>query len=203
MYLADELPVEDRAEVERRLAGDAGLQAEFERLREAQDAFTSAMRLLDAGSRLPVPERVGVRRVAGAIRQWQADRMTRAEAPAPKAALRYPWWAYPVAAAASVVIAFVVWWGNSSERPDSRYAVRNLPLHFDTDERPSVPDMMAAMILATSGPVDPPEEFASLVEPSDDAVLLPLMDEVGGGAGQPDQPESDTEREDDDWYFLL
>jgi hypothetical protein len=137
------------------------------------------------------------------MREWQAERVARPPAEPEQPSLRYPWWAYPLAAAASVVIAFVVWWGNS-ERPDTRLTGRNIPLQFDSDERPSASDMLAAMIFATSGPVDPPEEFASLVDPSDYAILAPLMEE-----NEPDgMPPSngapvELEREQDDWYLYL
>ena len=203
MYVADELPPEDRAEVERRLAADAELHADLERLREADASFSAAMGALDRSTRLPVPEAVGAKQVARAMRQWHADRVARPPAAEPRIRLRYPRWAYPVAAAAAVVIGFVAWWGNS-DRPDTRFTGRNLPLRFDADERPSAPDMLAAMIFATSSPIDPPDEFASLVDPSDYAILAPLMDASElGGTPQTEQEPGDFEREQDDWYLYL
>jgi anti-sigma factor RsiW len=47
MYLADELPAEDRAAVERRLAGDARLVEELQKMRQTHEAFLAAMRRLD------------------------------------------------------------------------------------------------------------------------------------------------------------
>lgn len=201
LYAADELSPADRAEVERRLAADAGMRAELERLRHANDVFAAGMASLDRSTRLPMPEAVGLRRVARAMRQWQADRARRPAAVVDRPALRYPWWAYPVAAAASVVIAFVVWWGNA-ERPDRRMVTRNIPLQFDADERPSMPDMLAWMIYATSGPVDAPDEFASLIDPSDYAILAPLMDGDETGAQPSEQDPADLEREQDDEFIL-
>jgi hypothetical protein len=118
MYLADELPGGDRTEVERMLAVDAGMREQLERLREAYGRVADEVARADASTRPAVSEGAAVRRVGRAMRQWHARRL--AEAPAPAAApvgLRYPWWAYPLAAAASVVIAFLVWWGNTDRPP--------------------------------------------------------------------------------------
>ena len=130
MYLAGELPEADRAEVERMLSVDAGLREQLERLREAHGWFTEEMTRDDRSVRLAVSQGAAVRRVGRAMRQWHARRL--AEAPVAAAApsgLRYPWWAYPLAAAASVVIAFLVWWGNT-DRPvvsDHNVAMVNQP----------------------------------------------------------------------------
>ena len=119
MYLADELPAEDRAEVERMLSVDAGLRAELERLRAASAWVAEQINREDRSTRLPASQAAAVRRVGRSMRQWHARHL--AEAPARPAApvqgLRYPWWAYPLAAAASVVIAFLVWWGNVDRDP--------------------------------------------------------------------------------------
>lgn len=210
MYVADELPPEDRAEVERRLAADERLRANLERLREAQDAFGAAMPALDRSTRPPVPEAVAVRRVGAAVRQWQAARALRTAAEAPPPSRRLPRWAYPLATAASVVIGLVAWWGFSDRREvRPRYAGPNLPLQLDAGERPSTPDFMAAMILATSGPVDPPEEVVALMAPTDYAVLAPhaalLQDPSEGGTVEEpeDQDPAQIEREDDDWNLIL
>ena len=116
MYLADELPAEDRAEVERMLAVDAGLRADLDRLQGAYNAFAAAVERQDAVSRPPVPESVAVRRVGRAMAQWHARRLATAKQVEPVSTLRYPWWAYPLAAAASIVMAFLVWWGNTDRR---------------------------------------------------------------------------------------
>ena len=209
MYVADELPPEDRAAVERRLAADGRLRGELDRLREAHEAFAAAMPALDRTDRPPVPEAVAVRRVVAAMRQWQAQRVVPAAAAAPAPPLRFPRWAYPLAAAAAVVFALVAWWG-LSDGPDGRqrYARPNLPLQLDAGERPSAPDFLAAMIVATSAPIDPPEEVAALVAPTDYAVLAPhavlLQDPSDGGAQQPaEQDPAEIEREQDEWNLFL
>lgn len=201
MYVAGELPADDRAEVDRRLASDPRLRAELERLRDAHDAFAVAMAALDRSTRLPVPEAAALRRAGGLFRHWQAERSAQPPATAPASPqLRYPWWAYPASAAAAIVVAFLVWWGNADRRDEDRYVVPNLPLRFDTGDRPSTPDFLAAMILATSSPIDGPDDFGNLVAPTDYAILAPLLYETdAGGADEPGQADpAEPGREQDD-----
>src|SRR5688572_32911208 len=110
MYLADELPTEDRARVERILADDAAMRDELDRLRAAQESVDGALAGADAARPLPGSEAAGVRQVGRMIRHWQVERLTRAagahDRNAPRA-LRFPYWSYPLAAAAAVTLAFV------------------------------------------------------------------------------------------------
>ena len=195
MYLADELPPQDRVEVERMLAADPAMRQELERLRDAHDAFDRTMAALDRASRLPVPHGVAVRRVVQAIRQWHAKRLSRPATVPAVAPLRFPWWAYPVAAAASVVIAFVVWWGNS-DRPEqpAEYAFRGGVV--DESAYPSTPDMELAMAWEMWETVDEPEEVRSLVEPSDYNIFFLSIEDADGGAppkAEPAEPGSDQD----------
>lgn len=195
MYVADELSPPDRAEVERMLASDAGLRTDLERLREASDLFASSMFALDRSIRLPLPEKVGVERIARVVRQRRDLRLARPVVATSKPALRFPWWSYPLAAAASVVIAFVVWWGNS-ERRDDRFAHTT---YFEPEELLSDADRLADLIYLTMGPIEPPEEFAALVDPSDYAVLAPLAGEYEGVVEPPvgiESPPSDRNEDD-------
>jgi hypothetical protein len=138
MYLADELPAEDRADVEQQLASDPVLRAELEELRGAQDSFVSTMERLDADTRLPVSESVAVRRATRMLRQWQADHVNGAVAEEePVKELRFPWWSYPLTTAAAVLIAFLVWWGNRGERyerPSPNYPMEYAsgPVDYET-----------------------------------------------------------------------
>ncbi len=113
MYLADELPANDRAEVEQRLANDPALREALDDLRSAQALVHERLRADDAAMPLPVSSTVAVRHVSRAIRQWQVDRLT---APVIEVetlkGLRYPLWVYPTSAAAALFLAFLVWWGN-------------------------------------------------------------------------------------------
>lgn len=134
MYLADELQLEDKAEVEQKLAGDAGMRAELSEMRTAHAAYAGVMARLDATTRLPTPETVAVRQASRLVRQWATERLARPPAkPQPKG-LPLPWWCYPVASAASVLIGFLVWWGNHSELvvPSDQVATVN-------HDRPPVP----------------------------------------------------------------
>jgi len=105
MYLVDELPAADRAEVERRLAADAKLRADLDRLTETYGSFISDMQALDGGSPMHADVSAAVRRASSAIRQWQAR-------PAPAVTYgverhspsRWRVWTIPSAAAAIVLV---------------------------------------------------------------------------------------------------
>ena len=203
MYLVGELPDEDRAEVERRLARDPALRAELESLREAHDGFAAAMPMLDRVERLPAPQGPGVRRVVRAMQQWQAGRLAAEPAPEPVKTLRYPWWAYPLAAAASVVIAFVVWWGNT-DGPQLR---RNQTVYEDRGYSAydaAGNDVAAAW--AMGGTAEVLDDSYRLIDPSDYAVLMQLIDD-GGAESAPRQdgaaPGPGDIELDDDEFFLL
>jgi hypothetical protein len=119
MYLADELGVEDRREVEQMLRGDAGLAAELDELRAAQNAVMAAIGALDQSAPLAISTPAAVRQVSRLMKQWQVDRLARPAVEAQKGG-RFPWWTYPaasVATAAGVLIAMMVWWGMKSDGP--------------------------------------------------------------------------------------
>lgn len=201
IYLAGELSPIDRAEVEQMLVSDAGLRVELERLREANNMFASAMSALDRSSRLALPESVGVERVSRVLQDRSARRLARPAVSVAVPTLPFPWWAYPLAAAASVVIAFLVWWGNS-ERRDDRIAIWQSPPSLELDEPVSDADRLAALIYLTMGPIEPPEEFATLFDPSDFAVLAPLAGEYDGGVEPPPGVETAPSDENEDDPFL-
>ena len=116
MYLADELPAEDRAEVESMLSRDPALRRDLAALQQAQAAMDQSLTRLDERSELPIAESASVRRVARSIEQWKLDRLRRQPEVQPSTGgLRYPWWTYPSAAAAAVLVAFLVWWGNTDQ----------------------------------------------------------------------------------------
>jgi hypothetical protein len=116
MYVCGELASADRAQVERRLKEDASLRDQLEAIRGAHGAVAAALRKLDASSALPGSAVAGARQAGRHIRQWQADRAVQSARPrAPRENLRFPWWSYPLAAAAAVTFAFVAWWINLPE----------------------------------------------------------------------------------------
>lgn len=117
MYLADELPGGDRAQIERRLSSDASLRTQLDQLRMAQGAIDVSLKRLDAVQTLPGSQGPAVRQIVRSMRQWHVNRV--AEAARPRAALRnlrFPWWSYPLAAAAAVTFAFLAWWWNLPEQ---------------------------------------------------------------------------------------
>lgn len=125
LYLADELPPEDAADLESMLQTDARLAAELQALRDAQAEVYSGLARLDRLEAPPVSERVVIR---GAHRRMNLTRTVEVRPPEVPWRLRYAWWVYPTATAAAVLLAFLVWWGNSDFSPgwmgpDSRVAV--------------------------------------------------------------------------------
>ena len=198
MYLSDELSPQDRVEVERMLSADPALRAGLERLRGAHDAFVAAMPGLDRASRLTVPQSVAVRRVVRAMRQWHEKHLAR-PAPAPAVPpLRFPWWAYPMAAAASLLIAFLVWWGNSDRRQrPADYAMLS-PAPYDTTYA-SNPAWDVALGWEMGDPLDEPDVAGPLVEPSDYNIFFLTMDEADGTMPKSEQP--DPRQDDDDIYL--
>lgn len=121
MYLAGELPAQDRLEVEHMLAGDACLRAELQRLRELDDSL--ACRLLSAET-APARQEMAIRRTLREMRRYQLQLQARPVA----AVASQPWWqrapswAYPMAAAAAVIFLLLGLWGlgafeNPSHQP--------------------------------------------------------------------------------------
>jgi hypothetical protein len=72
MYLAGELSPRERAEVDRRLAADAGLAADLDGLRAIQSDVMGHLDRLDAADPLPVDPSVAVKRVGDMLRQHMA-----------------------------------------------------------------------------------------------------------------------------------
>ena len=186
MYLAGELPPEERAEVEQMLSDDAGLRAALEQLRGAQDAFASEIAALDRSSRLPAPESVAVRQVVRDMQRWHARRLANPPKAAPAPTLRYPWWAYPMTAAASVIIAFLVWWGNT-ERQTVRYT--DSGVRYEEPEYVQTDADLLAVLLSMGGMPDLREDRPSVADPTDYAVLM-LIDEPGAAADTPSEGDN-------------
>lgn len=111
MYLSGELDERDTREVEAMLERDASMRAELQALRELEASTQACLAQLDSAA--PVGGRAErfLRRVGASLRQREAERL--AAAPPPVRGLRYPWWAYPLASAAAIIIAFLAWWGNN------------------------------------------------------------------------------------------
>jgi anti-sigma factor RsiW len=109
MYLAGELPEEDRVEVEQRLVNDALLRAAMADLAALQAGTDAAL----AGERDIAPARreSAVRRVVRVLAAAHEERLTLAAAATPQETarrLRLAWWAYPVAAAAILLVGIII-----------------------------------------------------------------------------------------------
>lgn len=192
MYLAGELSADDRAEVDRRLAADAGLRAGLDRLREAHGWMTETLRQADAATKPAIPEAVAVRRVGQAVRQWHAARLARpAAAPAgggSSATFRRRW-LYPVAAAATVALAFLGYWAYRPP-PDGVVLLpaedmpRPRPQPVAEDERPDAPPAYAftatdPFAAAYGGGAVEPEWMTEAERRL--AALVPLPEDVADG----------------------
>jgi hypothetical protein len=108
MYLADELPPDDRQEVEQMLASDPSLRAELEILRQTQELAFDALRSLDGMTRPVMMPMAAQRRVGDLIRRWinihykPADELVSGNR-------QLPWRRIGVAIAASLMIGFYIW----------------------------------------------------------------------------------------------
>jgi len=118
MYLADELPVSERDELQQRLAQDPELANQLNQLLALQ---TYCEQTLTCDESLPMSSDVAVRRVSRAMKQWQVDRLARKPSISPRRShYRLPWWAYGTAVAAAVIVAALVWSSNLPDTSDSR-----------------------------------------------------------------------------------
>ena len=110
LYLAGELPPEDRLEFERMIAGDAALAAEVENLRGLEDQIKKALVRLDAVSPLAMTPSAAAGQTSRAMVRWMALRSQPASLEKPVGKLRWAFWTYPLAAAALVTIVLGIWW---------------------------------------------------------------------------------------------
>jgi hypothetical protein len=108
MYLANELPPQDQAEVSEMLASDPNLRAELEILRQTQDLAFDALRSLDALTRPAVPPVVAQQRAWELIRRW-VHRRHEPVSGMSIASRQLPWRRIGVAVAASMMISYYVW----------------------------------------------------------------------------------------------
>lgn len=122
MYLADELPREDRTEVEQLLLVDGSMRRELEQMQAAQRWVADQMDLLDEMSPLPVSADFAARQVGRAMRQQLARPKPAHGAPAADRAVRSWRWLYPTVAAASIAIIAMVWLGHQAQPTNSPYS---------------------------------------------------------------------------------
>jgi hypothetical protein len=89
-------------------------------------------------------------------------------------------------AAASVIIAFLVWWGNT-ERQTVRYT--DSGVRYEEPEYVQTDADLLAVLLSMGGMPDLREDRPSVADPTDYAVLM-LIDEPGAAADTPSEGDN-------------
>ena len=176
MFIAGELPAEDHAVVERRLAGDPEFRAQFDELRLAYRGVEDAIATADAGERLTLPEATAVRRVGQAVRSWQARRLAEPREREFGGRLRLPAWAY---AAASIAVAGVVAlaiWGIRSDNGNMRLPALNPGGEVASNTSPGDSDMPGVATNPTTVVADAGESYDFNPVIHDDAESSTLAD---------------------------
>jgi hypothetical protein len=107
MYLADELPPQDRAEVEKMLAADPALRTDLENLRQTQQLAIDVIESLDSTTRPPVPPITAQNQVSSLIHKWIVK--NRRASVETVTSHRFPWWRTSFATAAAMLITYYIW----------------------------------------------------------------------------------------------
>jgi hypothetical protein len=175
MYVTDELPPEDRHEVDQMLAVDANLRDELQRLEEADGMLRQAMAAVDAESVPASREGAAVSRVSREIRRRVVRSAAPAEPHVSSDRRRSLWWLYPTAAAAVIILAAALWMPRHTTTPIGPFGSTPAPDRFagfygmnrlfqeswdepESSDTPSAPDDAVAMTdgpRETGMPVDP------------------------------------------------
>ena len=125
MYLADELPQQDRVQVARMLEQDGGLRAQLETMRalmqSTEQGLAGAVRVDDISAERAIRNAISAMRVRTAEMRRDEDAVERDEG------WRMPGWAYPVAAAAILLIAFSVYLASMDQKQVQTAKALSLP----------------------------------------------------------------------------
>jgi anti-sigma factor RsiW len=112
LYLANELPPEDRADLERLLSSDASLQRDLDSLRALQTQVVGGLDILESSTVLAASENLSTRRVMREMRRFQLELDSRAPAHLETGRHHaWPRWTYPLAAAAAIIFILLGLWG--------------------------------------------------------------------------------------------
>ena len=149
LYVAGELEPAEREAFERRLASEPQLAADVEQLGAAQGTIASALGGVDAHQRLPVSEGVAVRRVSRSMNAWLAARTVSTMPPIRKG-WPFPWWAYPAAAAACLIVGFLVWSTNQEVAPMSPLKEATEKLTMMENEQSDLAEWLTTSLDATA-----------------------------------------------------
>jgi anti-sigma factor RsiW len=137
MYLANELDAEDRADVDRMLLADAKLREELDGLRRLDASLRGGASIGETADR-GLSQEMAVRRVMSALRRHHLQAASAQPVRLGRAA--WPWWTYPVAAAAAAAFVFVGLWAFEAPPFARTNSVAQVPV--STDEIPQ--DELAA-----------------------------------------------------------
>ncbi len=172
MYLFDELPADDRAEVEEMLRTDAGLRAELEQLAAAHESVIDVLETSDSAARAAT-NKTAVRNAYRAIDQWNTRRLlTVPQEPARRRSLK--WVAYSAGIAAMFLVGFLFYWGMESDttpaglpanRPEMVDRMNKLIDSFGN--QPDAKDSSDA-IVADARAMDNAELLRKSLDPSED-----------------------------------
>jgi anti-sigma factor RsiW len=176
LYLAEELPREDRGELERILSEDAALRQDLERLRELQGEVAGGLAELDAATPLHMSEELSTRRVVREMRRFQLELKSRAPVQLEASSLRpWPRWIYPVAAAAAIIFTVLGLWGVGviDFQPNLAEQDRSRMPHYEGDDFPMyrdqiVQERLQRILLASFGgeEMDHPAELEETEDPA-------------------------------------
>jgi|GEM_PF-3510815 len=176
LYLFDELPADDRAEVEAMLAGDANLRAELELLSTANEQINSALEQADAAGASSISSAMAQRQASRAIDQWNARRMlTKARETSMTIKPRNrKWLAYSSGIAAAILVACLIYRGVSSDDAD-RLASRGTNTPYWTQQEHRVLDLFPEVepeavdpSIAMAQPADNTDMLQKSLDPSEE-----------------------------------
>lgn len=174
MYLFNELPPDDRAEVEEMVRSDVGLRAELERLAAVHETVSGLIENSDSAALRPGMFKTVQRDAARAMDQWNAQRLLAIpEEPAQRRGLK--WVAYSSGIAALLLVGFLFYWGMKpdvstdnlpSENP-GEWAIRVNGV-IGTFDNPSDTDELNEAALVDAQIADDSELLRKSLDPSDD-----------------------------------
>ncbi len=159
MFVADELSPDENARVTELLATQPALRAELDQLQGLDASFVS---MIAGDVSIPAPgEDAAIRNVMRELRRRQLQ---------PAAATpskRLPYWAYPVSAAAAVLLGFLAWWGNQPAHVDPGAGpLAKVVAPVDTTPNPTELAKAADQLPASLADLDAPSDgpLASVVD---------------------------------------
>jgi hypothetical protein len=178
MFIAGELPAEDHAVVERRLAGDPEFRAQLDELRSAYRGAQEVITAVDGTERLALPEATAARRVGQAVRSWHARRLAE---PEPRertlgGRLRLPAWAYVAASVAVAVIVALGIWGLRADNGNMKLGPLS-PSLAQSPLSPNDPDT-TSLAKVDANPVQEFDPYPLVRAESESATLADVEDEL-------------------------